>query len=170
MSPSQAFKAGVGGRDVAGLALGIVGVLVALLSPAIVSTVAMMTAVTAIVLGFAALTSRRTRRKALVIWGIALGVATVASAAAIFGVGGSAYAFLIFVLPTLIGLAAIRLGLAGLTAPNGRSKPMAILTLLLGAITVAMCMFGIVRVNRALKAPNPAIDSHREAVAPSSRF
>jgi hypothetical protein len=138
------------------MALGLFGVLVAFLYPAIVLVVAMLAAVTAIVLGVAALAARKRHRKRLALRAIGLAVATAAWTLAYLGaVDGPANAAVVFLLPMLIGIAAIGLGIASLSSRSVVGRGLAKLGLVLGIATVLMCLWSIARVSEpAVRVPN----------------
>jgi hypothetical protein len=126
---------------VAGLATGVVGVVVALFRLAITGALLFLLPATALALGFGAVI---TRRKTLAIWALVLGAVTFGVIAWGVGVSFGLLSVEAFYTgtPTLIGAAAIGLSTTGLTARNGRAKAAAVLGLVLGITTVVYGVWG----------------------------
>jgi hypothetical protein len=137
VQPSEVSSQARSGVAVAGLATGVVGVVIALFRLAITGALLFLVPATALALGFGAVI---TRRRTLAIWAMVLGAVTYGEIALIVGVNLGLLSVSVEALytgtPTLIGSAAIGLSATGLTARRRRAKAAAILGLVLGITAV----------------------------------
>lgn len=145
VQPSEVSSVVRSGVAVAGLATGVVGVVIALFRLAIAGGLLFLLPITAMALGCGAVLTRAARRRTLAIWALVLGAVSFGVIAWVVGasIGLLPAATLYTEAPTPVGVAAIGLSATGLTARGGRAKAAAILGLVLGIAVVVDGIWGI---------------------------